>query len=80
MLKSKFLKSHSGKLLILFLVLVIFANAYLSSSSQYESVDEGFRVNPDETIDSDKLIEKIESKINKFNMIMGKLDALNDDI
>lgn len=79
MLKSKFLKSHSGKLLILFLVLVIFANAYLSSS-QNKSVDEGFRDNPDEIINSDKLIEKIESKINKFNMIMGKLDALNDDI
>ena len=80
MLKSKFLKSHSGKLLILFLVLVIFANAYLSSSSQNKSVDEGFRDNPDEIINSDKLIEKIESKINKFNTIMGKLDALNDDI
>lgn len=79
MLKSKFLKNNCGKILLLFLVLIIFGNAYLSSS-QDKNVDEGFRVNPDETIDSDKLIEKIKSKMNEFDTIIGKLDALNDDI
>ena len=73
---KKFIKKNIIAILSVFLIGIIFYNAFISSSQNIE----GFRENKEEIIDIDKLLNKINTKIQKFQNLSNDLESLSNDI